>query len=188
MGDDERRYFQLNDMMEHYNADFDERKYWAYGCHCLILGDRPMSDMGHGLPVDALDTVCKKYKDCLKCARMTHGEGCVGEFHQYKYGYKNGDVVCRDNAGDCKRDLCECDAMFAREHVGVAIVFNQEFHMFWSVAGWDPKADPNICVSNGPGFPECCQNEDKTLPWKLHNSLSNKCCSNGSVVHRSEQC
>ena len=83
--DGERRYFQLKDMMEHYNADFDERKYWAYGCHCLILGDRPMSDMGRGAPVDALDTVCKKYKDCLKCARMQHGDTCVGEFYKVKY-------------------------------------------------------------------------------------------------------
>ena len=42
----ERRYAQLTEMMENYNGDFDERKYWAYGCNCLILGDRPMSDPG----------------------------------------------------------------------------------------------------------------------------------------------
>ena len=48
--DTERRYNQLTDMMEHYNPDFDERKYWTYGCNCLILGDRPMSDPGHGPP------------------------------------------------------------------------------------------------------------------------------------------
>ena len=35
---EEKRYSQLVDMMAHYNADFDERKYWAYGCNCLILG------------------------------------------------------------------------------------------------------------------------------------------------------
>ena len=35
---DDRRYFQLVDMMENYNPSFDERKYWAYGCNCLILG------------------------------------------------------------------------------------------------------------------------------------------------------
>ena len=93
--DDDRRYFQLTDMMEHYNSDFDERKYWAYGCNCLILGDRPMSDPGHGPPVDALDTVCKAYKDCVKCARMEFGEMCIGEFVKYKYGYKNGEAVCR---------------------------------------------------------------------------------------------
>jgi len=64
-----KRYFQLKSMMDYFNDDFDERKYWAYGCNCLILGDRPMSDPGHGLPVDALDSVCKAYKDCVKCAK-----------------------------------------------------------------------------------------------------------------------
>ena len=64
-----KRYSQLVEMMGNYNAAFDERKYWTYGCNCLILGDRPMSDPGHGKPVDELDTVCKAYKDCLKCAR-----------------------------------------------------------------------------------------------------------------------
>jgi len=93
--DEDRRYFQLTDMMTHYNSDFDERKYWAYGCNCLILGDRPMSDPGHGPPVDQLDTVCKAYKDCVKCARMEFGEMCIGEFVRYKYGYKNGEAVCR---------------------------------------------------------------------------------------------
>ena len=37
--DQERRYSQLTDMMNFYNADFDERKYWTYGCQCLILGN-----------------------------------------------------------------------------------------------------------------------------------------------------
>ena len=64
-----KRYFQLKSMMDYFNDDFDERKYWAYGCNCLILGDRPMSDPGHGLPVDALDSICKAYKDCVKCAK-----------------------------------------------------------------------------------------------------------------------
>ena len=38
LGDVDKRYSQLVDMMEHFNSDFDERKYWAYGCNCLILG------------------------------------------------------------------------------------------------------------------------------------------------------
>ena len=55
-----------------------------------------MSDPGHGPPVDALDTVCKQYKDCQKCARATHGDSCIGEFVRYKYGEKNGDKFCKD--------------------------------------------------------------------------------------------
>jgi hypothetical protein len=165
--DSDRRYSQLTDMMEHYNADFDERKYWAYGCNCLILGDRPMSDPGHGPPVDALDTVCKAYKDCVKCARMEFGEMCIGEFVKYKYGYKNGDAVCRDDAGTCDRALCECDAKFAREHVGSKDVFDVKYHMFWSTTNnypmWDPKNDSSACPTGGAGAydPQCCQNNAK---------------------------
>lgn len=36
--DGDRRYFQLADMMKHYNPWFDGRKYWSYGRHCLYYG------------------------------------------------------------------------------------------------------------------------------------------------------
>ena len=35
-----KRYKQLVKMMKHHNSEFDERKYWAYGCNCLILGKK----------------------------------------------------------------------------------------------------------------------------------------------------
>ena len=82
----DRRYIQLKKFMEYYNINFDERKYWTYGCNCHILGDRPMSDPGYGPPVDRLDSVCKQYKDCNKCARERFGESCIGELVQYRYG------------------------------------------------------------------------------------------------------
>ena len=64
----ERRYVDLKMMAEKFwskngGGAFDERKYWAYGCHCYLLGDRPMSEMGIGSPVDALDNRCKAYKE-----------------------------------------------------------------------------------------------------------------------------
>jgi hypothetical protein len=192
--DGDRRYFQLTDMMSHYNADFDERKYWAYGCNCLILGDRPMSDPGHGPPVDALDTVCKAYKDCVKCARMEFGDMCIGEFVRYKYGYKNGDAVCKDDAGTCDRALCECDAKFAREHQAETHVFSNEYHMFWSTTNgfpmWDPKNNPSNCPTGGGGAydPQCCQNNAKTSPFLLYNAEAKKCCGNGHVVKNNESC
>jgi len=191
---DEKRYSQLVDMMGHYNSEFDERKYWAYGCNCLILGDRPMSDPGHGPPVDALDTVCKAYKDCLKCARMEHGDTCIGEFVKYKYGYKNGDAVCRNNLGSCERDLCECDAMFAKAHVAKKDVFDNKYHMFWSTTHgydmWDPANDASLCPSGGGGEfdPKCCQADDKSSPFIWYNSASKTCCSDGRVVASASQC
>ena len=108
----ERRYFQLTEMMENYNSEFDERKYWAYGCNCLILGDRPMSDPGHGRPVDELDTVCKAYKDCLKCARWAYGDTCIGEFRKYKFGIRRGEVTCRSKVSfDTRFNLLPNDSI-----------------------------------------------------------------------------
>ena len=40
----------------------------------------PMSSPGHGPPVDNLDRVCKRYKDCLRCARERHKDNfCLPE-------------------------------------------------------------------------------------------------------------
>ena len=149
-----------------------------------------MSDPGHGKPVDPLDNVCKEYKDCLKCARMAHGETCIGEFVKYRY-INNGpdNVKCRDNpnrGGDypCKRALCECDLAFARAHPNVNHHFNTDYHLFWSTTGWDEKDEGN-CVRNpgGPHLPKCC-GTPKTA-YRLYNAHPNaknakKCC-NGEV-------
>merc|ERR1712048_696638 len=171
--DNDRRYFQLADMMTHYNPSFDERKYWTYGCNCLILGDRPMSDPGHGKPVDALDTVCKAYKDCLKCARMTYGDQCIGEFVKYKYGLRKDEIVCRDGPNSCERALCECDAMFAQQHVAAKDVFDTKYHMFWAQQDghpyWDPTEAGQCETSGGPTEPECCRAETKDTPFRLYN-------------------
>jgi hypothetical protein len=48
---EDRRYADLSAMglklwavNGHFGDEkFDDRKYWTYGCHCLFLGDRPMS-------------------------------------------------------------------------------------------------------------------------------------------------
>jgi len=175
--DPTRRYFQLTRMMEFFNDEFDERKYWTYGCNCLILGDRPMSDPGHGPPIDALDTVCKKYKDCLKCARMKHGDTCIGEFVKYSFSiksFKKGNGMCQDDADSCGRHLCECDAMFAQEHVSKKDVFDEDYHLFWSKRpnGWEPK-DNCPKGGNGPYIPECCVTP--TGPAFLYNSVSHQC-------------
>ena len=140
-----------------------------------------MSDPGLGPPKDALDTVCKEYKDCQKCAREAHGEFCIGEFYKYKYGKSHGEVTCKDNPnnGDesaCKRKLCECDAKFARDHVSKAHVFNTDYHLFWSTlpGGWEPR-DSCPRGGGGPYDPQCCGTP--TTAGVLFNAASKKCCA-----------
>ena len=83
------------------SGKFDEREYWAYGCHCFLLGDRAMSEMGKGKPVDALDNKCKNYKDCQKCVREKYGDACIGEFVRYtwKWDGKKKDFVSNNDDG-----------------------------------------------------------------------------------------
>ena len=73
---------QALELVRHYNPDFDETKYFNYGCNCEIFDfelDESPQAFSFGPPVDALDRVCKAYKDCLTCARNIHGPRCRGE-------------------------------------------------------------------------------------------------------------
>ena len=128
-----------------------------------------MSDPGHGPPISPLDSVCKQYKDCQKCARETHGNMCIGEFVRYKFGTKRGEKFCKEAPGSCGRNLCECDLQFAKDHVS-----SDDYHMFWSQTGWNPE-------ENCPGTPggpvdiQCCGQPDG--PYSLYNAISKKCCA-----------
>jgi hypothetical protein len=145
-----------------------------------------MSDPGHGPPVDALDTVCKAYKDCVKCAKQEHGQMCIGEFVRYKYGEKNNEKYCKDAASTCDRALCECDLAFAKNHVGQANKFNTDYHMFWSTLpnGWEPK-DNCPRGGGGPYDPQCCGGD--TTAFVLYNAENHDCCPDGSTA-KSGQC
>jgi len=172
-----RRYSDLLAITLHYAPDFDERKYWAYGCNCLILGDRPMSEMGKGKPVDEMDVACKEYKSCQKCVRMEFGDECIGEREKYSWKKKGDDVVCTDNPGTCKRSLCECDLNYAKTVPATVSVWNPDYHMFYTTIGWDP--DTSCQRTKGQSKPECCSHNDG--PMKIYNSLVKECCMDGSI-------
>ena len=66
-----------------------------------------MAEMGKGKPVDALDSACKAWKECQRCARMKHNRSashpqgefeCLGEFTRYNFGLKNDDYQCKNSA------------------------------------------------------------------------------------------
>lgn len=174
----DRRYAQLKEMFTSYNPEFDERKFWTYGCNCLMLGDRPMSDPGLGPAVDTLDGVCKQYKDCNKCVKQQYGNDCIGEFQAYNFIYGNSGIMCTDPNNTCKRALCECDAKFAADHASKASVFDSKYHTFES--DWKPE---NSCPSGSGGSndPQCCTNSDKSSPFILYNAEHKECCTDGQV-------
>lgn len=170
---------------------FDERKYWTYGCHCLMLGDRPMSDMGRGEPVDELDSRCRFYKECQRCVRDKHGDQCIGEFVKYtwKYSKKLSQFVSKNDAGTCERELFECDLQFAKDTLDNKNVFNEDNHLFWGT-GFNSEEK---CVPSGnvPNVHECCGGHNTYYTWMGTNNK--QCCSSengksGYVKKKSESC
>jgi hypothetical protein len=186
--DDQKRYFQLTEMMEHYNSEFDERKYWAYGCNCIQTNDRPMSAMGHGKPTDALDAACQRYKECQKCARQEHGETCIGEFTKYKFNLSGAHPVCKDQVDTCKRAICECDAMFAREHNIHKGEFSFKYHGFWAENnGYDQWVPEDKCERHGgPSVRECCGGNGN--PFRLYNTNNQDCCEPDKAIQAIGTC
>ena len=72
------------------------------------MSDAPKS----GEPVDILDGICKKYRQCLNCAQKEHGANCIPEYFDnpkgsYKTKKKNGEIICKDDAGTCERKFLE---------------------------------------------------------------------------------
>jgi len=196
MEEGERRYNDLKDIATKLwrkagytgKDKFDERKYWTYGCHCLMLGDRPMSDMGHGRPVDALDNKCKAYKDCQKCVRENHGDECIGEFVRYTYRFagKRNVFESKNDPGSCERELFECDYQFVKDTFENRNVFNEDYHLFWGSFDSDES-----CVAGGnvPVDHKCCGGH--TGPWYWMNEVQNQCCAEGQggrVIGINDQC
>ena len=142
-----RRFSQMESWMEHFNPSFDNRDLY-YGCHCFTTSDRPMSQMGKGAPLDAVDSVCLKYKQCLKCASQEFGDDCINEIVRYGANMNGDQPECTSRPGSCKRKLCECDKEFARTIVNeVSFLLLYLFYyffsffivLFWSAGGFVPK-------------------------------------------------
>ena len=190
----ERRYDDLEAIANKYwrhkgltGVDkFNERKYWAYGCHCFIHAN--MGKMGKGKPVDGLDNKCKAWKDCQKCVREKHGDTCIGEWVRYtwKFATNSNAFISRDPAGSCQRELFECDLQFVKDTFAQKEQFSNDYHEFWS--GFD-REDESSCPSGGtpvePVEHECCGGDTKPYFWIGLNK--SKCCD-GNVVGANDQC
>lgn len=185
LGQDATRYTDLAAIVKNFIPDFDERKYWAYGCHCLILGDRPMSLVGSGKPVDALDSSCRKYKQCQKCVKMNYGKECIALSTIYDYKIKkSGEVVPKNEPDTCERSLFECDIQFARDLKESVDDFSTDYHVMWTTNGFHPTNNPSSCPKKGTGpyEAECCGGSTSAyLLYNLHGRM--QCCDDGSVKY-----
>ena len=178
--DQERRYDDLTAIAKKYwqknstdKTKFDEKKLWAYGCHCYILGDRPMSKMGKGKPVDGLDRKCMAYKNCQKCVREAHGDQCIGEFVRYnwKFASKTQSFVGGDDIGSCERDLFHCDFQFVQDTFAQQGEYNADFNLFYTSIGFDPNDGLSCLPGDGSDYVErvCKGGNEEPYVWGRKN-------------------
>ena len=113
-----------------------------------LKGESSQTPTGKGAPVDSLDSSCKAYKNCLKCAVDTFGKTCIPD--DTVYGLDQNKGKCVDNADTCSRAICECDVMFAKKHADVYEDFWGYYQTEWSTE-WDKERD---CVATTGGATE----------------------------------
>jgi len=177
--ENEKRYEQLLSTMQEANSAFTADKFWAYGCNCQLA--QSIDEPSRGSPKDALDSACKRYKDCIRCAAMEFGEECPNEFVKYRIRKQGSGLSCKDNSGTCKRALCECDKMFAELHAAVADQYDQQFHTFDGGFETADECAPNPPKpTQNPTDIQCCgPNQGPKQPFNANSNK--KCCADGTI-------
>merc|ERR1712039_20934 len=155
--------------------EWDERKYWGYGCHCFMVGDRPMSEMGRGAAVDGLDSACRRWKQCQKCVRQKHGDSCIGEIVSYtwKFSARQQEFQILNPNGSCPKELGECDLQLVKEQFTNRDYYDSSNNYFYG--NFDKDDDSNCVKAVGPPVDhECCGGWSMAYTWMAtHNR---KCC------------
>ncbi|CBY13147.1 unnamed protein product [Oikopleura dioica] len=155
--------------MEHYNPSFDKRDLYY---------------MGKGRPVDEIDSVCLKYKQCLKCARNEFSDSCMNEFVFYGVAMNGNQPQCTDEAGTCGRKLCDCDKEFAKTVVDEMPVHNFGYHYFNT--DFDRESVCREGDGTGTSDMQCCGTASSFSV--LYNANAQQCCADGQVKDFGEIC
>lgn len=149
-------------------------KYVYYGCYCFSDAQYQL-DAGHGKPVDAIDSACKRFQQCYACVKKDFVEekqqaNCDGTGRSYKFkgivdpvtGQKQ--ILCLNAEGSCKRAICECDKKLAEELSGLEFKWNIVNHQRWGGFNKD-----NQCSGFG-------QQRSQKLDMERQGTGEQRCC------------
>merc|ERR1711935_1250792 len=186
------RFYNLWKMLNHYKSDFDFGYTFQYGCNCLFKKSKVMTKITLGHPVDELDSLCHKWKACMRCAAREHGNWCSNEDILYSMtgvgvgflaSHQGGDdAICTDGDFTCGRSLCECDKLFGQQLEEAYESWSAELHVFLN--DWNPYDE---CVRPpSSGALECCWNGES--PFLTFNGETHVCCGDGSTATNLADC
>merc|ERR1712048_1255960 len=186
------------------------RQIQNYGCHCFPGGEQLAG--GVGVPVDAQDNACRTLSRCHKCIEADHG---ISANENYRFNLNGGDINCDRNLdihnNAAKKDLCECDAQFARDLLAFwdDSAFNNYYWLFPKQMNKPVnKRDPehqnkfdyqSTCIAFDVNKADsCCGSYPFRYPYNsasavqcceatsLYNSAVAECCPGGAVAKPGE--
>jgi len=195
-----RRYKHMEKLINFYDQSITNiTKYWTYGCWCFQMGDYPLR-IGNGSPMDAVDKVCKRQKECYQCAKRDaqerdvsnsgglYDKDCLPEETSYRFKASydpvtNDPVVkCINEVGSCQRNLCECDRAFAErlpEASSAEDGWTGAHHAHYG--GFDSRTNclARINKPGGDHVVECCGEYPDRFPYRFQkNGQGKQCCKN----------
>merc|ERR1711920_605113 len=143
-----------------YNGPASGSSLVDYGCACGSLNP---FESNSGAPLDDTDRACSQWKQCMQCVKKEHGRTCGADYKLRPNGQ------CANQMGSCKRQVCECDRIFA-EAVQQAVFDN-------SLANGKGN---EYCVRPSSGGSKssdgrCCKGNQDNFQW--YNANNHECCS-----------
>jgi len=188
-----RRYKHMEKLINFYDQSITNiTKYWTYGCWCFQMGDYPLR-IGNGSPVDNVDKICKRQKECYQCAKkdaLDNGLECVAEETSYRFKASYDAVTgtpivqCTNEVGSCRRNLCECDRSFAERlpaAAGGEDGWSGAHHAHYG--GFDSRTNCLARIQT-PGSVEfeleCCGEFPDRFPYRVakDKTTGKQCCKN----------
>lgn len=188
-----RKYKHMESMIQFYDQSLNNiTKYWTYGCWCFQMGDYPLR-IGNGQPVDSVDRICKKQKECYRCAKkdanVQFSKSCLPEETRYKFKAMTDSVTgqpyveCKNPIGSCERNICECDKAFASKLPAAAADpedgWSETHHAHYG--GFDSRNQCMRKLSPGDNNKElvCCGEYPDRFMYRVNKDDSGKqCCGN----------
>ena len=139
-----------------------------------------------GKPVDDYDSICKQLHSCHVCIERDYSEFLDASWNAYSGKYKwsttsTGDITCSGNTEQHKKDLCECDAQFARS-MGQSWDDSTYNFTMWNNknnALFDFDFNNKCVVSLSGSHDECCGDFPNRRPF---DSGKAECCSSTNKV------
>jgi len=172
-----KRYWESN------GEKFDATKYLAYGCHCMLLGDRPI---GKGVPVDRLDKACRALKQCHKCVEAEYDSGCSTVEMSSSIGF-SGTNATYNGDDSCLNNMFNCNLQFVTNFYDLKDEYNEVFHTSKSkfFHEQDCHVEEKLTRSSAEDS-QCCGSS--TSAYTVFKLTKHKCCNGKIRSLTSEEC